>query len=147
MQVFLATYRCLPHPNLDWRSPAEVLHGRQPRNMLTLMNPVEKRVSTHRDETPISSSQFTVDSLVYARNYSYGPKWLPGKVVCKLGSVLFWVRTDRGVWKRHINQLQPKIDTQAKQKPLFPEVPTDAPADTQPQSHRYPRRDRQKPDY
>ena len=39
LRLFLTTYRCMPHPMLDWKSPAEVLHGRQPRNALTLFSP------------------------------------------------------------------------------------------------------------
>ena len=32
LRFVLASYRCSPHPSLDWRTPAELLHGRQPKN-------------------------------------------------------------------------------------------------------------------
>ena len=47
---------------------------------------------------------------VYARNYAAGPKWLPGRVIKTLGNVMFNIRTKRGVWRRHHNQLQPRFE-------------------------------------
>ena len=49
-----------------------------------------------------------MSTFLYARNHSYatGPKWLPDKVIKVLGNAMYNVRTDRGVWRRHRNQLQ-----------------------------------------
>jgi hypothetical protein len=157
LQSFLTTYRCLPHPMLCWKSPAEVLHGRQPRNLLSLISPSSDS-HRHRSSQPTNTTtRYNIDSLVYARNYGSGPKWLQGKVIKQLGDMLFIIRTDRGLWKRHQNQLQPRIDI-----PIFsniepnPEINpnTSKPNQSQPNhnQHRdnerkYPCRERRQPDY
>jgi transposase InsO family protein len=69
LQKFLATYRCLPHPALDWKSPAELLHGRQPRVLLSLLHPTNLKGSAHISEQSDGSSTYNIDSLVYAKNY------------------------------------------------------------------------------
>ena len=43
--VVLASYRTSPHPCLNWRTPAEVLHGRQPKCLLSLFLSHEKQSS------------------------------------------------------------------------------------------------------
>jgi hypothetical protein len=145
LQLFLATYRCLPHPSLNWKSPAEVLHGRQPRNLLSLLNPLKKSDGHNVEKT---SYQFGPESQVYARNYGTGPKWLPGTIINKLGNTLFRVRTDRGVWKRHTNQLQPRLSLTSQDSDQQTESPT-VPADRiqPPVMSRYPTRNRKKPDF
>ena len=56
---------------------------------------------------------------MYARNYATGPKWLPGKVIKVLGNVMYNVQINRGVWRRHRNQLQLKFsDLNASDKEL-----------------------------
>ena len=51
-----------------------------------------------------------LDSLVYAKkNYAPGPKWLPGKTISKIGSTVFMIQTDTGIWKRYTNQLQVRL--------------------------------------
>ena len=39
VRFVLATYRSSPHPCLDWRTPAELLHGRQPKSLMLLFLP------------------------------------------------------------------------------------------------------------
>ena len=49
VQTFvLASYRCSPHPSLNWRTPAEVLQGRQPKNLLCLFSPSQTHTK-HND--------------------------------------------------------------------------------------------------
>jgi type II secretory pathway component PulC len=76
---------------------------------------------------------------------------MPGKVIGQIGRVLFKVRTDRGIWKRHVNQLQPRLEQNADDsspqiiQPEATPVSTNIPdASHQP---RYPRRNRRRPDY
>jgi len=145
VRLTLATYRSLPHPSLSWKTPAEVLHGRQPRCLLTLLNPVNNSTPSQTRDNPNTS--FAVDSLVYARNYSTGPKWLPGKIVSKVGSTIFMVSTDKGLWKRHSNQLQVRLDINnspnVTAQPSSELVP---PVDTLPVLRRYPVRIRKAPE-
>ena len=110
----MASYRTSPHPCLNWRTPAEVLHGRQPKCLLSLFSSREKQTSFSKVQNdtarPESKSKYDVGSLVFARNYAAGPKWLAGIVIKKLGNVMFNIRTERGVWRRHNNQLQPRFE-------------------------------------
>ena len=107
VRLTLATYRSLPHPAIGWKTPAELLHGRQPRNLLAILNPKNNAKHGHTSPTDMFKyKQFTVDSLVYARNYAPGPMWVPGRIISKVGTTMFMVNTDKGTWKRHANQLQ-----------------------------------------
>jgi hypothetical protein len=50
--------------------------------------------------------EFNVRELVYARNYSPGPRWLPGEIVEKQGSTLYLVLlTDGRRVRKHADQL------------------------------------------
>lgn len=146
VRVALASYRCLPHPSLDWKTPAEVLHGRQPRCLLSLLNPQGNNYQYSKQNT--STSQFMVDSLVYARNYNAGPKWLPGQIISKVGSTIYMVHTDKGVLKRHTNQLQIRLPSSSSEQHCNP-APSTAPpilSNLQSDNRRYPLRARRAPD-
>ena len=41
-----------------------------------------------------------------ARNYGPGAKWIAGVIQQKQGPVSYVVETEKGLWKRHIDQLQ-----------------------------------------
>ena len=110
----LASYRCAPHPSLDWYTPAEKLHGRQLKNLLSLFLPRTTSVSKpdkNIDVKPyqVRSPKYCVGDLVFARNYASGAKWFKGVVTKNVGSVKYLIRIDRGIWKRHQNQLQPRF--------------------------------------
>jgi len=144
VRLTLGSYRCLPHPSLNWKTPAEVLNGRQPRCLLSLLNPKNNSSSTST-KTDLNQPQFAVDSLVYARNYAHGPKWLPGQITSKEGSAIYMINTDRGVWKRHANQLQIRLpNNDNSSTPMKPvPIPADNPLILQ---RRYPVRNRRMPD-
>ncbi|XP_067943236.1 uncharacterized protein [Watersipora subatra] len=131
LQLSLTAYRCLPHPSLNWKSLAEVLHGRQPRNTLTLLKPIQNKKTLSPGQASSTSSWYEVDSLVYARNYS-------------------------GVWRRHANQLQARLqvnDTSTNDNIITASndlniQPAQSVPDERPvQSPRYPTRNRRRPDY
>lgn len=110
----LFTYRTMSHPELNGESPAEVLHGRQPKNLLTLLKRISSRQCRQSEKKNSRKKQgtkelFPVNSLVYARNYRHGPKWIPGKVIRSVGFNVRIVECARGVWKRHCNQLQVRL--------------------------------------
>ena len=78
---FLFKYRITPHSSTGV-SPAELMYGRKLRSQLDLLKPSPTEVADktqNRQETTTRS--FNVGDCVYARNYSRGPKWLPGQVV------------------------------------------------------------------
>jgi len=66
IQLFLSTYRSMPHPGLSYQSPASVLHGRQPRGVIELLKPsAHQPVSRSKPE-----SKYSLGSTVYARKLS-----------------------------------------------------------------------------
>ena len=57
-----------------------------------------------------TARSFSDGDSVYARNYSSGPKWLPGVVVGVEGSVVFEVQLGDGrVIRRHVDQLRSRV--------------------------------------
>ena len=107
LNAFFA-YRCAPHLCLDWRTPAEMLHGRQPKCLLLLCLP--SKTTEQKPDIAISDKnshfylpKFLVGDLVFARNYEAGSKWLSAKVISNFGNVLYSVHTDRRIWRRHEN--------------------------------------------
>ena len=54
-------------------------------------------------------SKYCVGDLVFARNYASGAKWFSAVVTKNVGSMMYMVCTDRGLWKRDQNQLQPRF--------------------------------------
>ena len=169
VRFVLSTYRCSPHPCIDWRSPAEVLHGRQPKNLLSLFLPrnnANENVVKCETECNNFKPKHNVGDLVYARNYASGPKWYEGIITKNVGSMLYTVRTDRGLWRRHQNQLQPRF-LDLKNDCNISSVPTRVFAGNSssydgnvycdrvnvnpspkitPVTHRYPTRNRKRPD-
>lgn len=66
IRMCLTTYRTLPHPMLDYRSPAMMLHKRQLKGNLELIN---LRLASHQPTTGLATdSCYAVGSSVYARN-------------------------------------------------------------------------------
>ena len=83
---FLATYRSMP--NAKDKSPAELLHGRSVRTLLTQILP-QKKPPKKNAATP----KYNDDCKVYLRNYSSGPKWIEGVIERSLGNMVYLVKT------------------------------------------------------
>lgn len=50
--------------------------------------------------------EFKPDEKVYVANNSHGKRtWVPGLILSKIGSVMYAVRVDDHVWRRHSNQI------------------------------------------
>ncbi|KAL3105725.1 hypothetical protein niasHT_029011 [Heterodera trifolii] len=49
---------------------------------------------------------FDIGQKIFARNFRDGTKWMEGEIVRQISPSLFLVRTKRGIWKRHLNQLK-----------------------------------------
>ncbi|XP_026548252.1 uncharacterized protein K02A2.6-like [Notechis scutatus] len=87
------------------KSPADLLMSRRLRTTLDRLHPHYTPV------TPLASDsqarEFTLQDLVYARNYSGHPLWVPGQVVAITGPKSYRVLLDDGrTWRRHIDQLR-----------------------------------------
>jgi hypothetical protein len=118
---FLLRYRVTPH-TATGISPAEMLCGRKLRTMLDLVFPSQifegegkKENKTYSERTKRNFDRKTrekrlqVGQKVFARNYREGPKWIQGKILSQIGSAMFSIRTARGVWRRHFDQLKADV--------------------------------------
>ena len=53
---------------------------------------------------------FKEQDAVYARDYKNPnhPRWIPGKILKRIGKTVYEVEIDRRITKRHTNQLRPR---------------------------------------
>ena len=114
----LFMYRTMPHPELEGRCPAELLHGRKPRNLLSLLIPSD--LGKKKEPEPIGRTRFPVGTPVFFRNYGKGPKWLPGRVSEARGRNIRLIETDGRVLKRHCNQLQTRFSPTSSEPGSLP---------------------------
>ena len=55
---------------------------------------------------------FSVGDFVYAKNYVRGPRWLPGTITERLGSVMYGLLLENGQRvRKHADQLKLRIET------------------------------------
>ncbi len=80
----LASYRALP--GRDGKSPAELLHGRQPRTHLSLLQPGEEYTSQG------SPPKYRVGEKVFCTTFKASPAWVAGVVNKVHGSRMYEVR-------------------------------------------------------
>ncbi|KHJ41539.1 hypothetical protein D918_08391 [Trichuris suis] len=112
IKTMLFSFRTAPSSN-DNKSPAELLHGRQPRLVLDLLRPsmIDLRDKDEQGKGPEEreargARRWHSGDEVFVRNFHEGPKWLPGVITATLGTVNYRVETERGTWMRHHNQLR-----------------------------------------
>ncbi|XP_055844677.1 uncharacterized protein K02A2.6-like isoform X2 [Episyrphus balteatus] len=98
---FLITYRTTPANNN--KSPAEILHGRQPRILLELIKPHKANTNELK-----SISKFQIDQPVYTKSFSRGPKWIHGRIQRQIGSNMYCIKLSQTnqVIRRHQNQIR-----------------------------------------
>ena len=109
---FLTKYRSTPQSTTGM-TPAELLFNRKIKTRLDLVHPfVNGRVAASQTQQKkyhdahAAERVISVNDNVFVRNYSYGPKWLPGVVTEQTGPVSFKVRTGNGLQKRHQDQIR-----------------------------------------
>nr|CDJ81408.1 uncharacterized protein K02A2.6-like [Haemonchus contortus] len=58
--------------------------------------------------------RFEPNDLVYARDFRSNQRtWIPGRIIRRHGRALYDVSVQGAVWKRHINQLIPRVSPEA----------------------------------
>ncbi|XP_037954814.1 uncharacterized protein K02A2.6-like [Teleopsis dalmanni] len=104
---YLATYRAIP--NAKGKSPAELLHGRAPRTVLTLLS------APPNNNKPVTrSTKFSPNETVYIKHYGRGPKWVEAVIIKNLGCMVYIVKTSNGYVRRHQNQIKHRSSTSAE---------------------------------
>ena len=123
----LLQYRITPHPATG-KTPAEFMVTHPIRTLLDIIKPQPKvdqkpqngTTSAYRERMKRDYDKKTrertinAEDLVYARDYTARhEKWVPAKVIKRLGGNTFLVKTDRGTWKRSTNQLKKRHDVKS----------------------------------
>lgn len=98
---FLSTYRFMP--NAEGKSPAEIMRGRPVRTVWSQL--LESSSQIHQDSP--NRQKYQINDTVFVRNYAKGKKWIPGIITAKIGKVIFSIKTEKGFYRRHINQMKP----------------------------------------
>ena len=167
----LFSYRIAVHSTTG-RSPAEMLIGRLPRTRMDLLVPtpsvrVEESQAKQkaRHDRTAKVRVFNKGDTVLVRNFPSGKGWIRGTVVKSLSPVSYRVTLDSGrVVKRHQDHLRHCTNSDNKscqesiETPFFPsstvdssaagvlhDRPTQPPVSPQPNTRRYPARDRNAP--
>ena len=100
-------------------TPAELFLKRRVRTRLDLLRPnVAERVSQNQAIAKQNSDKkanlrvFELGEAVFVENLikREQPKWLPGTIVEKVGSVMYRVQVNDQTWRRHADQLRSKKD-------------------------------------
>ena len=105
---FLLTYRVTPtHMG---KSPSELLMNRQPRTKFNSLRFAEtkeqvKVFQENMNHTP----KFENNDAVFAKNFGRGANWVPGTIIDILSPKSFLIQVKDVVWKRHVDQLKPRI--------------------------------------
>lgn len=93
----LATYRALP--GTSGKSPAQLLHGRQPRTLLSLLRPEESSLA-------LTQGKFNIGDKVYVRMFGGNRKWVPACIIGLRGSRVYVVKAADKTFTRHQAQIR-----------------------------------------
>ena len=85
--------------------PCGKLHGRIFRTRISQIQPFVQDQSSKISELDCKRF-FLPENLVFTKSFVNGPKWMKGKVVKRIGKMLYLVKVHQEVVKRHINQLR-----------------------------------------
>uniref|UniRef100_A0A3B3BR08 Integrase catalytic domain-containing protein n=1 Tax=Oryzias melastigma TaxID=30732 RepID=A0A3B3BR08_ORYME len=104
----LFSYRIIPQ-TATGRSPAELMMGRKLRCLLDFVHPdlkdrVARKQAKQKEHHDKHNRQriFEAGDLVYTRNYTSGPQWIPGLIEEMTGPVSYRVVLGN---RRHVDQL------------------------------------------
>ena len=131
---FLLQYRITPQSTTG-KSPAELLNQRSVKTKLDLLHPnLQGKVQKQQSQMNMNHDKkadgrtVAVGDTVNVKNFSHGPKWMPGVVVKVTGPVSHEVLlSDERVVRRYVNQIQrrhidrPK-ETERQLPPTVPEA-------------------------
>ena len=122
LQKYLLGYRVTPHSTTG-NSPSELLNNRKLKTLLDLLHPnlhgkvqMKQQEMKNRHDKHAKHREFHVGDLVSVRNYSRGPKWLPGVIIAAGPVFEVQLSRDGRVVRRHLNQMLPRIELQTNQK-------------------------------
>ena len=129
VQKFLLTYRSKPCPaSPDQKSPAESFIGRQIRTPLSdLQLQIRRGRSTSKKscmkkqfdkKNGARPRLFKDQETIYVRDFKdpNHTRWIPGKVIKRIGKTVYDVEVGRKITRRHTNQLRPRYVERASRE-------------------------------
>ena len=141
---FLSKYRLTPHSTTGI-SPAELLLKRRPRSRLDLLHPdIGQRVRKCQNrqkqghDSSVSARSMIEGDKVWVRNFSEGPRWLPGSIAEVRGPLSYLIRLEDGQEvRRHVDHVRarnttgltgsPEMDIMIDHEPRTMEPPSEQP--------------------
>ena len=116
LSQFLLSYRTTPNSTTRL-TPSELFLKRRIRTRLDLLKPqvatwVERKQALQKQYHDKGSRMREFDSgqRVLVENLRGEPKWLPGTIIEKAGSVSYHVQVGEGIWWRHADQIMSQKD-------------------------------------
>ena len=109
----LFNYRITPHTTTG-RTPAELLLKRELRSAFHLLRPDQKLEMKGKQwemermtDCKTRLRTFSVNELVWVRNFGLGHKWVKGRVIKMVGAVTYDVMVEQtdSILQRHVDQL------------------------------------------
>ena len=140
LACFLFHYCTTPHSTTGV-PPAELLMGRHLRTHLDLLHPntssrvqaSQLRQKSGHDQIHGKLRTFVMNDTVYAKNFSTGPKWLPGVITAVKGPLSYEVTLDDGhVIRRHVDHLKSRSPATTPDRTTSAGLPDDWLPDTSP---------------
>ena len=103
----LYKYRITPHSTTG-KTPAQMMFNRELRSPFDLLRPGSQENQVSSQENPRDRTRsLEAGTLVWARNFGNGDKWIPGVIKKKLGNVTYEIDfKDRETSNRHIDHLK-----------------------------------------
>jgi len=127
LSKFLLKYRTALNSTTG-ESPAKLFMGRQLRTRLDLIVPDLKQDVINKQTDQVQSRKasampnFDIGESVLIRDYRGDDKWMTGVVKSKHGQMTYRVSTNKGVHKRHVEQMRGTNVTHVPKEVPIPDV-------------------------
>ncbi|KAJ8248044.1 hypothetical protein GJAV_G00237580 [Gymnothorax javanicus] len=120
-----------PFESTTGRSPAEMLQGRKLRSTQDHIHPdrrtwVERKqnIQKKHHDRKVTGRSFQEGDAVITKNFSHGPKWIPGVITKITGPVSYKVMLgDGNIVRRHVDQIRARPECNGVRNLEVPDVP------------------------
>lgn len=102
--MFLMQYRKMPNCTTGI-SPAKLFLNREIRTRVDLVLPKDKNKQRKGSEFKVARN-FEIGDKVAIRNYNSDQKWKIGRIIKKLGPLIYLAQVGAQTMRRHVNQLR-----------------------------------------
>ncbi|XP_046548469.1 uncharacterized protein K02A2.6-like [Haliotis rubra] len=123
LQRYLFSYRTTVHAATG-KTPAELLMRRSLRTRLSALRPTREGLMIKNDDAETEVPRFfNVGQAVFVLNFGVqGSRWVQGTVLERLGDRNYHVSVGQQVWKRHVDQMRPRLEVSRQSVQGSPEM-------------------------